>query len=102
MNLYRKTGDPEKALAAGIKYAIQQEGWIAGTRLMSRDWEEFLRTIGQQKEIDLARYMEKYSPWGMMEGGEKQLLLRGRGLSKALLLGLAGLVAGILFFAVNG
>ncbi len=96
MNIYRKTGEPEEALAAGIKYAMQQEGWIAGARFLNRDWEQFLRVIGQQKGADLTRYMEKYSPWGILKGGEEQQLLGKKGISRALMLGLAGVIAGIL------
>ncbi len=99
MNVYRKTGNPEEALTAGIKYAMQQEGWASAARFVSRDWEQFLRVVGQQKSTDLTRYMEKYSPWGMLERGEEKLLFGKKGISKALLLGLAGMVAGILLFA---
>ena len=95
MNVYRKTGIPEEALAAGIKYAMQQEGWMAGARFISRDWEEFLHVIGQQKEINLVRYMEKYSPWGIFKE-EGQQFLGKKGLNKILLLGLTIIIIGVL------
>ena len=34
MNVYRKTGNPEEALTAGIKYAMQQEGWASAARFV--------------------------------------------------------------------
>lgn len=99
MSIYRKTGNPEEALAAGIMYAMRQESWMACVRFVSRDWEEFLRVIGQQKGIDLARYMEKYSPWGALKEGEK-LPFGKKGISKVLLFAVAGIIAGVLLFVL--
>lgn len=54
-----------------LKGQTMQADLIQGMRLLEKNWQEFLRAIGENEKRGIALKMQKYSPWGALAEPEE-------------------------------